>query len=103
MALVVALVVALGVANNGSFVGGLSSWIIAVTFIPVISAIALKSSNADIALIGIMGLVMVSAFTRGSMLKGFIGVCVGILIGCMGMDRVDTIERFTFGSLDLLT
>ena len=94
---------ALGYATYGSFVGGLSSWIIAVTFIPVISAIALKSSNADIALIGIMGLVMVSAFTRGSMLKGFIGVCVGILIGCMGMDRVDTIERFTFGSLDLLT
>ena len=86
-----------------AFFGGVTSWIIAVTCIPVISAVALKSSNADIALIGIMGLVMVSAFTRGSMLKGFIGVCLGLLIGSMGMDKSDAIERFTFGSLDLLT
>ncbi len=94
---------ALGYATYSSFFGGLSSWIIAVTCIPVISGIALKSSNADIALIAIMGLVMVSAFTRGSMLKGFIGVCIGLLIGSMGMDKTDAIERFTFGSLDLLT
>ncbi|MGY9059074.1 MAG: tripartite tricarboxylate transporter permease [Candidatus Puniceispirillales bacterium] len=94
---------ALGYATYSSFFGGLTSWIIAVTCIPIISAVALKSSNADIALIGIMGLVMVSAFTRGSMLKGFIGVCIGLLIGSMGMDKSDAIERFTFGSLDLLT
>ncbi len=94
---------ALGYATYSSFFGGVSSWVIAVLFIPVISAIALKSSNADIALIGIMGLIMVSAFTRGSMLKGFIGVCVGLLIGCIGMDRADSIERFTFGLTDFLT
>ena len=46
---------------------------------------------------------MVSAFTRGFMLKGFIGVCIGLLIGSMGMDKTDAIERFTFGSLDSLT
>ena len=50
-----------------------------------------------------MGLVMVSAFTRGSMLKGFIGVSIGLLIGAVGMDRTDAIERFTFGSIDLLS
>ena len=83
---------ALGYATYSSFFGGVSSWVIAILFIPLISSIALKSSNADIALIGVMGLVMVSAFTRGSMLKGFIGVCVGLLIGCIGMDRADSIE-----------
>ena len=94
---------ALGYATYASFFGGVTSWIIAVTCIPFISGIALKSSNADIALIAIMGLVMVSAFTRGSMLKGFIGVCIGLLIGSIGMDRTDAIERFTFGSIDLLS
>ena len=94
---------ALGYATYSSFFGGVTSWIIAVTCIPFISSIALKSSNADIALIAIMGLVMVSAFTRGSMLKGFIGVSIGLLIGAVGMDRTDAIERFTFGSIDLLS
>ena len=94
---------ALGYASYSSFLGSISSWIIAIFAIPLISAVALKSSNADIALIAVVGLFMVSAFTRGSMLKGAIGVCIGLLIGCVGMDKTEATERLTFNMIDFLT
>src|SRR5690606_18191316 len=89
-------------SNAGSAVGGIIGWIIAVTFVPLIAGIAVKSTNADIALVGIVVLVMVSAFVRGSTLKGLIGVLLGLLIGTIGLDPIAASPRFTFGSVDLM-
>lgn len=94
---------ALGYATMGSTYGGLFGWILAVTCVPLLSSIAVKSSNADIALIGILGLIMVSAFVRGSTLRGLIGVVLGLLIATIGLDPIQTTERFTFGSYNLMT
>jgi len=88
---------ALGYATVGSTIGGLISWCIAVTSIPLLAAVAIEAKNADIALIGILGLVLVSAFARGSMLKGLIGVMLGLLIATVGLDPIDATDRFTFG------
>jgi len=87
---------ALGLATMGSTCGGLISWFIAVTSIPFLAAIAIEAKNADIALVGLLGLVMVSAFARGSMLKGMIGVMIGLLIASIGIDPIDATDRFTF-------
>lgn len=94
---------ALGYATLGSTIGGVFGWLIAVTFIPLLAQIALESSNADIALIGILGLVMVSSFVRGSTLRGLIGVLLGLLISTVGLDPVDSTPRYTFGTVDLLS
>ena len=88
---------ALGYATVGSTLGGLISWGIAVTSIPLLATVAVEAKNADIALIGILGLVLVSAFARGSMLKGLIGVMLGLLIATVGLDPIDATDRFTFG------
>lgn len=88
---------ALGYATIGSTLGGLIAWGIAVTSIPLLSTVAVEAKNADIALIGILGLVLVSAFARGSMLKGLIGVMLGLLIASIGLDPIDATDRFTFG------
>lgn len=94
---------ALGYATVGSAAGGLFGWVLAVSFVPLIATVALKSGPADIALIGIAGLIMVSAFVRGSMVKGLIGVLIGILVGTVGLDPEDGITRYTFGILDLMS
>lgn len=88
---------ALGYATMGSTAGGILGWIAAVTAIPFIATIALDSAPPDIALIGIAGLVMVSAFARGSMVKGFSGVLIGLLIASVGIDLQDATMRYTFG------
>ena len=94
---------ALGYATVGSTAGGVFGWVLAIIFIPLLSTVAVKSSNADIALVGIMGLFMVSAFVRGSMLRGLIGVFLGLLISTVGLDKIDASERLTFGNIDLLS
>lgn len=92
---------ALGYATLGSTFGGLFGWILAVTFVPVIGAIALRSGPADIALIGIAGLIMVSSFVRGSLVKGLIGVMVGLLVSTVGLDPEAGVSRYSFGILGL--
>ena len=94
---------ALGYATIGSTFGGLFGWVIAVAFIPLLAQVALQSSNADIALIGVLGLLMVSSFVRGSTLRGLIGVLLGLLISTIGLDPVDSTLRYTFGSVDLMS
>jgi putative tricarboxylic transport membrane protein len=94
---------ALGYATMGSTFGGLFGWILAVTCVPLLSSLAVKSTNADIALIGIVGLILVSSFIRGSTLKGLIGVVLGLLIATIGLDPIDATSRFTFGSYNLMS
>lgn len=93
---------ALGLATMGSTCGGIFGWLIAIIFVPLLASIAVNSTNADIALVGILGLVMVSAFVRGSTLKGLIGVFLGLLIATVGLDPMAAVPRFTFGSIGLL-
>lgn len=92
---------ALGYATMGSTLGGIFGWVIAIIFIPLLASIALQSDSADIALIGILGLLMVSSFVRGSTIKGLIGVLLGLLISTVGLDPVDATNRYTFGIIDL--
>ena len=94
---------ALGYSTMGATIGGLFGWVIAVTCVPLVSAIAVKSTNADIALVGVLGLVMVTAFIRASMLRGVIGVVLGLLIATVGLDPISGAERFTFGHYQLLS
>jgi putative tricarboxylic transport membrane protein len=89
---------AIGYAVMASTVGGLIGWVAAVSFVPFIASVALHSEPADIALIGIAGLILVSAFVRGSMVRGLIGVLLGLLIASVGYDVQDGIERYTFSN-----
>ncbi|MCL1939330.1 MAG: tripartite tricarboxylate transporter permease [Desulfovibrionaceae bacterium] len=92
---------ALGYATMGSTAGGLIGWITASLCVPVIAAIAIKSGPADVALVGLAGLVMVSSFVRGSMLKGMIGMLLGLLLATVGLDPQDATPRMTFGMEEL--
>ncbi|MDR2819607.1 MAG: tripartite tricarboxylate transporter permease [Desulfovibrio sp.] len=92
---------ALGYATMGSTLGGLTGWLVASLCIPVIAGIAVKSGPADIALIGLAGLVMVSSFIRGSMLKGLMGMLLGLLLSTVGLDPQDATPRMTFDVQEL--
>jgi putative tricarboxylic transport membrane protein len=94
---------ALGYSTVGATLGGIFGWVVAVTCVPLLAAVAVKSTNADIALVGVLGLVMVTAFIRASMLRGLIGVVLGLLIGTVGLDPISGNERFTFGLYQLLS
>lgn len=94
---------ALGYATMGSTFGSILGWLACTVFAPLIATVALKAGSADIALIGIVGLVMVSIFSRGAMLKGLIGVALGLLVSTVGVDPISGTPRFTFGNFDLMS
>ena len=49
----------------------------------------------------VFGLVMLTTIASKNQLKGLVVVCVGVIIGCIGLDEVFGGLRFTFGSVNL--
>ena len=92
---------AIGYAIMGSTFGGIFGWVIAVIFVPLLGVVAVHSRPEDIALIGLLGLMLVSAFVRGNMLRGLIGVAFGLLLATVGQDANDGAARFVFDIQDL--
>lgn len=94
---------AIGYSIFASAAGGLVSFLACLFLSPLIAGIAIKAANADIALIGILGLVMVCIFSRGNMIKGLIGVALGLLVSTVGADPIGGALRYTFGNRGLIS
>jgi len=93
---------ALTTAVVASFLGGLIS-VIALTFAaPFIATVALKFSYTEYFAIAIFGIIMVIiSGSRKSFLKGLLTGTFGLFLATVGQDKMGTVERFTFGILDL--
>lgn len=94
---------AIGYSIFASTAGGVASFLACLFLSPIIAAVAIKAASADIALIGVLGLVMVCIFSRGNMIKGLIGVALGLLISSVGADPVTGTVRYTFGNPKLIS
>lgn len=94
---------AIGYAVLASSFGGLVSFLACLFCAPAVAAIALKATSADIALIGVLGLVMVCIFSRGNIIKGLIGVALGLLVSSVGADPINGTLRYTFGNYRLVS
>ena len=92
---------AMGYTILASVYGGTFGWILAIIFVPLLGSIVIHSQPEDIALIGLMGLSLVSSFVKGNVIRGLIGVSFGLLIACVGLDANDGAARFVFGISDL--
>lgn len=94
---------ALGFAIFSSLFGGVVAFLACLLLAPLVATIALRATSADIALIGLLGLIMVCMFSKGNIVKGLIGVCAGLLISFVGSDPISGTSRFTFGNHVLLS
>ena len=93
---------AIGIATTQSVVGGLFGTLALLILTPMVSKFALNFSPVDYFLLSIMGILMVGALGNGSMIKGMIAACMGILLGRVGQDYAMGIPRFTMGQRQLL-
>ena len=72
--------------------------LIALPFIrPLLNSIAFP----EIAALALFGLLMVSALSRGAMLKGLLAGLLGVLIGSIGVSYISGLPRFAMGTLYL--
>lgn len=47
--------------------------------------------------LGIMGLAVVISLCSDDMIKGLISAIIGMMLAMIGMDKLSSLERFTFG------
>ena len=93
---------ALGIAAFGSFIAGTFS-VIALTFVgPLLAGIALRFGPPEFFALMIVGIMVLTFLSSGSMLKALMMAAVGLTLGGAGMDAISGKYRFTFNVQALL-
>ena len=88
---------ALGIAAFGSFIAGTIA-VIALTFLgPLLAGLALKFGPPEYFSLMIVGLVVLTYLSSGSMIKSLMMALVGMILGGIGMDVISGKYRFTYG------
>jgi len=93
---------AMGVSTIQSVFGGLIGTVALVLCAPLISKFALKFAARDYLLLAFMGLMLVGSLGNRSIAKGIFSAALGVLLGCVGMDVMTGLQRFTFGNTYLM-
>lgn len=92
---------ALGISAYGSFIAGTIGIVILMLIAPPVSEIALKFGPPEFFAVIFAALTIVSYLAKGSILKAWIMIMLGLIFGTVGLDIFTGQERLTFGSLTL--
>ena len=92
---------ALAIAAIGSFVAGTVAVIGLTFFAPPLAEFALDFGPPEYFALTSLGLLLAVFLSGGSMIKGLIIICVGLLLAMVGLDTITGKIRFTFGSVGL--
>ncbi len=94
---------ALAVAAVASFAGGTIAAILLMLAAPALAQVSLSFQSPDYMMLMILGLTAVSAFaSRGQVVQALIATVIGLMLATIGTDPSAGVQRFTFGSLDLV-
>lgn len=90
---------AISVVTVGSVVGGVMGAIGLILFAPALGRLSQMFSTLEYFLVACFGLLVVSGLTGENRAKGIFSALFGLLLGCVGMDSITGVSRFTFGQL----
>jgi len=94
---------ALAIAAIASFAGGTIAAVLLLLAAPALARVSLSFQSPDYLMLMILGLTAVSAFaSRGNVVPALISTVIGLMLSTVGTDPSAGIQRFTFGSLDLV-
>jgi len=93
---------ALGASATAALLGGVIGAIFLALCIPIVRPLILALGPAEYLMMALWGMTLIATFSDGSLLKGLIAACLGVLIAFIGMDPVTATPRYTFGSIFLL-
>src|SRR5699024_2107204 len=92
---------ALITAAISSGVGGIIGGFALLFLTPVLAEWALSFGPPEYFWVAILGLTMIATLSAGSMMKGLLGGCIGLLLGTIGISPVGGESRYTFGFTEL--
>ena len=93
---------AITLACLSSVTGGLVGAFFLLVLAPPLADVALAFGPVEYFWLAIFGLTLISALSKGSLLKGLIGACLGLLLSTIGVAEISADVRFTMGSPLLL-
>ena len=93
---------ALGISLISGLYGGLFGLAVLVLATESLARIALAFTPAAYFSLGILGLSVIAGLSGGSLLRGVMAACIGLMLAFVGSDPVSGVPRFTFDSPDLL-
>ena len=91
----------LGFIYAVSMLGGLIGAVALLMVIPIIKPFILKFSFPEIAAVGLFGVAMVGALSRGAMVKGIAAGAFGLMLSTVGLSVFTGDLRYTLGALQL--
>lgn len=95
---------AIFLATGASCLGTLISVIFVLTLTPLLTSLALKFASWEFFLLSIFGILICGTITaQSSPIKGWISGILGLIVSCIGLDTVDTIARFSYGNVNLMS
>ena len=92
---------ALAIAAIGSFVAGTLSVIALMFLAPTLASFALRFGPPEYTALLVMGLLVLSYMSGGSMIKTLTMAVVGLLFGMIGIDAMSGYTRFSYGVIEL--
>jgi len=94
---------ALGISLYSGFVGGMFGLAVLVLLAQPLSEVALAFTPTSYFALGVLGLSVIGSVSGDSLVKGLMAALLGLMISAIGTDPVTGVNRFTFGSPDLLS
>jgi TctA family transporter len=85
-----------------SAIGGVIGILLLIFISPLLASFALKFTHFEYFWLGVLGLSMSTIISKGSNVKGFFSMGVGVLVSTIGIDLVTGYPRFTFGNSELM-
>ena len=93
---------AITLACLSSVFGGIVGAVFLLILAPPLAEVALAFGSVEYFWLAVFGLTLISALSKGNLLKGLIGACLGLLLSTVGVAEISADVRFTFGSQVLL-
>lgn len=94
---------ALDISLVSSSLGSAVSAIALLLVAPPLAMIALKFGPADYFWLAVFGMTTIAVLLAGNPAKGILSASFGLVVGIVGIDGISGAERFTFGTLELLS
>src|SRR4028118_1002332 len=92
---------ALGIAALGSFFAGTFAIVALMLVAPTLAIWAVAFGPAEYFRLMVLGLVVLTFLTQGSMAKALLMAGVGAVLGLVGLDSITAQPRLTFDRLEL--
>ena len=93
---------ALDMALWASTFGGIASFFALLFIAPQLAKFALRFGPPEVACLALFGLTIIISMSSGSLIKGLISGCLGLGMGFVGIDKIESCVRFSFGSANLM-